>query len=128
VSPIEKVKRIIWISCWLPLSTHVHQAAFVHPLIMASTIPQWRSDKTKTYNINNMYSHFHVSPGYTFKAAVLQIIIENHELCKYAKISLHIHIIVDLKQNHNVWHHCSIWPRHFLIRHYKWVKRKGHTL
>jgi len=34
-----------------------------------------------------------------FKAAVLQIILENHELCKYAKIFLHIHIIVDLNQN-----------------------------
>jgi len=33
------------------------------------------------------------------KAAVHQIILENHELCKYAKISLHIHIIVDLNQN-----------------------------
>jgi len=29
-------------------------------------------------------------------ATVLQIILENHELCNYAKISLHIHIIVDL--------------------------------
>jgi len=34
-----------------------------------------------------------------FKPTVLQIILENHELCKYAKISLHIHIIVDLNQN-----------------------------
>ena len=33
------------------------------------------------------------------KATVLQILLENHELCKYAKISLHIHIIVDLNQN-----------------------------
>ena len=33
------------------------------------------------------------------KAAVLQIILENHELCKYAKLSLHIHIIVYLNQN-----------------------------
>ena len=33
------------------------------------------------------------------KAAVLQIILENHELCKYAKISLHIHIKVDLNKN-----------------------------
>jgi len=36
----------------------------------------------------------------TIKAAVLQIILENHELCKYAIMSLYIHIIVDLnKQN-----------------------------
>jgi len=28
------------------------------------------------------------------KATVLQILLENHELCKYAKISLHIHKIV----------------------------------
>jgi len=35
----------------------------------------------------------------SFKATVLQIILENHELCKYAKKSLHIHIIVDLNQN-----------------------------
>jgi len=34
-----------------------------------------------------------------FKATVLQNILENHELCKYAKISLHIHIIVYLNQN-----------------------------
>jgi len=33
------------------------------------------------------------------KATVLQILLENHELCKYAKISLHIHTIVDLNQN-----------------------------
>ena len=33
-----------------------------------------------------------------FKAPVLQILLENHELCKYAKISLHIHIIVDLNK------------------------------
>jgi len=38
-------------------------------------------------------------PEQTLKAAVLQIILENHELCKYAKISLHIHIIVYLNQN-----------------------------
>jgi len=36
--------------------------------------------------------------GQTFKAPVLQILIENHELCKYAKISLPIHIIVDLNK------------------------------
>jgi len=35
----------------------------------------------------------------SLKATVLQIIVENHELCKYAKKSLHIHIIVDLNQN-----------------------------
>ena len=39
-----------------------------------------------------------ISPN-LLKAAVLQIILENHELCKYAKISLHIHIIVYLNQN-----------------------------
>jgi len=33
------------------------------------------------------------------KATVLQILLENHELCKYAKISIHIHTIVDLNQN-----------------------------
>jgi len=33
------------------------------------------------------------------KAPVLQILLENHDLCKYAKISLHIHIIVDLNKN-----------------------------
>jgi len=38
-------------------------------------------------------------PEQTLKAAVLQIILENHELCKYAKISLHIHKIVYLNQN-----------------------------
>jgi len=32
------------------------------------------------------------------KATVLQSIIENHELCRYAKISLHIHILVNLNQ------------------------------
>jgi len=36
------------------------------------------------------------------KAPVLQILLENHELCKYAKISLHIHIIVDLNKNTGV--------------------------
>jgi len=34
------------------------------------------------------------------KAPVLQILLENHELCKYAKISLHIHIIVDLNKKY----------------------------
>jgi len=34
-----------------------------------------------------------------FKATVLQILLENRELCKYAKKSLYIHIIVDLNQN-----------------------------
>jgi len=34
-----------------------------------------------------------------FKAAVLQITLENNKLRKYSKISLHIHIIVDLNQN-----------------------------
>jgi len=33
------------------------------------------------------------------KADVLQMILENHELCKFAKISLHMHMIVDLNQN-----------------------------
>jgi len=33
------------------------------------------------------------------KATVLQILLENREFCKYAKISLYIHIIVDLNQN-----------------------------
>jgi len=37
--------------------------------------------------------------GIKFKAPVLQILLENHELCKYAKISFHIHIIVDLNKN-----------------------------
>jgi len=36
---------------------------------------------------------------FMIKATVLQILLKNHELCKYAKISLHIHIIDDLNQN-----------------------------
>jgi len=35
----------------------------------------------------------------TIKGPVLQILLENHEFCKYAKLLLHIHIIVDLNQN-----------------------------
>ena len=33
------------------------------------------------------------------KGPVLQILLENHEFCKYAKLFLHIHILVDLNQN-----------------------------
>ena len=33
-----------------------------------------------------------------FQTAVFKIILENHELCKYAKM-YHIHKIVDLNQN-----------------------------
>ena len=40
-----------------------------------------------------------VNMAATLKAPVLQILLENHELCKYAKISLHIHIIVGLNKN-----------------------------
>ena len=54
-------------------------------------------------NLSNIIANFEqltndVSFAY-FKAPVLQILLENHELCKYAKISLHIHIIVDLNKN-----------------------------
>ena len=42
-----------------------------------------------------------------FKAPVLQILLENHELCKYAQISLHIHIIVDLNKNIGLNPHMS---------------------
>ena len=40
------------------------------------------------------------TPAHCIKAPVLQILLENHELCKYAKISLHIHIIVDLNKKY----------------------------
>jgi len=46
------------------------------------------------------WQHVHVAViTQIFKATVLQILLENRELCKYAKISLYIHIIVNLNQN-----------------------------
>ena len=50
----------------------------------------------------NRNSQENVPVNRSVKAAVLQIILQkNHELCKYAKISLHIHvhIVADLNQN-----------------------------
>ena len=45
-------------------------------------------------NVNRSFFSFAI-----IEATVLQIILENHELGKYDKISLHIHIIVDLNKN-----------------------------
>ena len=54
-------------------------------------------EKNKKDNKQNLFSK--TETLLRIKAPVLQSLLENHELCKYAKVSLHIHIIVDLNKN-----------------------------
>ena len=65
----------------------------------ATKVTNQNSYYMDTYPVSINLINFNNKCSCSLKATVLQILRKNHELCKYAKIYLHIHTIVDLNQN-----------------------------